>query len=52
MRPRKGSPAEKLGIKFTGNPDALDRPKRRVTYDILERPGKYIVGPLSDKGDK
>ncbi|HLD89585.1 MAG TPA: hypothetical protein VI911_00955 [Patescibacteria group bacterium] len=49
MRPRKGSPAEKLGIKFTGNPDALDQPKRKVTYEILERPGKYTVGPLSDR---
>ena len=48
MRPRKGSQAEKLGIKFTGNPDASDPPKKSGIYKILDKPGKYILGPLSD----
>lgn len=48
MRPRKGSPAEKLGIKFTGNPDALDRPKKKAVSAVVDNPGKYLIGPLSD----
>jgi hypothetical protein len=54
MRPRKGSGAERLGIKFTGNPDAreyCDRPvddcETGIPRSILENPGKYMIGSLS-----
>lgn len=52
MRPRKGSQAEKLGIKFTGNPDAMRLEEKKLkggtrVKEIIARPGKHLVGSLS-----
>lgn len=63
MRARKGSGAERLGIKFTGNPDPIEtvvlengdivRIGRnsevigRKMKAILTNPGKYLIDSLS-----
>jgi hypothetical protein len=52
MRPRKNSGAARLGIEFTGNPDALDycekntEERRKKRQDMLNNPGKYMIGSL------
>lgn len=58
MRARKGSGAERLGIKFTGNPNAKDYYERPVNdretgipRSILDNPGKYQIGSLSGDWD-
>ena len=54
MRPRKGSGAERQGIKFTGNPDAkeyceqpVDDRETGIPRSILDNPGKYLIDSLS-----
>lgn len=41
MRPRKGSGAERLGIKFTGNPDARDH------CELGNNPFANILAPVT-----
>jgi len=51
MRTRKNSGARRLGIEFTGNPDAKDYSERTNEQEekwrqILKNPGAYMIGSL------